>query len=415
MHKVGVAIGDQPVTFAWQDLSLSEDESEHLRRLAEDVTVLGAARSPVVVSIGESGETPVGTWSPITGSQTTDVTEVRAPTADTPAAFDRWHERRRGAATGAPRTAPYVPPATTGVAVAYRHSDDPVAEPPPLDAGHWGDIIVLAVDRAVSDAIPKGPASFAFTRAFRKALLATYAAPGAPGDAPPILRGRGSNAHVAILPLNFVALHDGQGPAARHADGHTLGVAVVLPHELRTRDVSIQRLAVERGLMALCLGIDGQQPIPIEVPRVGNVVVRPLPGGPNTPVTLTESTYRRPSRTWTTVTPIVHSRYLPRRTEGAIYEQVANECRDVGLPEPSRVEVRRQPRHRGAPAHIANRSLPAGWDGPLKGPQSHLDLWFDRPIAGPIVLGRARHFGLGLCLPFDDRSGQVSARGPVTR
>jgi CRISPR-associated protein Csb2 len=26
-------------------------------------------------------------------------------------------------------------------------------------------------------------------------------------------------------------------------------------------------------------------------------------------------------------------------------------------------------------------------------------LTFERPVVGPILLGRARHFGLGLCLP----------------
>jgi CRISPR-associated protein Csb2 len=98
----------------------------------------------------------------------------------------------------------------------------------------------------------------------------------------------------------------------------------------------------------------------------------------------------------------VHSRYLPRKGEQALYEQVAAECSDVGLPAPARIAVRRGSRFRGAPGVIAARSLPPSWTGPLRGPQAHLDLWFEQPVRGPVLLGRARHFGLGLCLPFDD-------------
>jgi CRISPR-associated protein Csb2 len=32
-------------------------------------------------------------------------------------------------------------------------------------------------------------------------------------------------------------------------------------------------------------------------------------------------------------------------------------------------------------------------------PFSHLELTFDHAVAGPVVVGRGRHFGLGLCAP----------------
>ncbi|MGO9793018.1 MAG: type I-U CRISPR-associated protein Csb2 [Solirubrobacteraceae bacterium] len=76
------------------------------------------------------------------------------------------------------------------------------------------------------------------------------------------------------------------------------------------------------------------------------------------------------------------------------------------FPAPARVAVRRVPRFRGAPGRVDARTLPDSWKGPMRGPRAHLDLWFEEPIRGPVLLGRARHFGLGLCLPFrDDTSG----------
>jgi CRISPR-associated protein Csb2 len=239
----------------------------------------------------------------------------------------------------------------------------------------------------------------------RKALLDTYGPEGAPEEAPAILRGRDGEPHAAFVPLSFVAAPEPRGtrrpPASRRsafADGRTLGVAVILPHPARVPDVVRQRLEVEAGLSRL-LGLTTHEAAPVHVPGVGPVWLG-LPDRLRD--TLREARYRRPSTRWSTVTPLVHSRYLPRKSEQALYEQVAAECSDVGLTAPARIAVRRGPRFRGAPASIDARRLPASWTGPLRGPQAHLDLWFDEPVSGPVLLGRARHFGLGLCLPFED-------------
>ena len=142
-----------------------------------------------------------------------------------------------------------------------------------------------------------------------------------------------------------------------------------------------------------------RDPIAIRVPGVGPIWLA-LPDNRRIAETLREARYRRASRRWSTVTPLVHSRYLPRKNEQALFEQIAAECADVGLPAPARITVRRSSRFRGAPGSISAKGLPESWTGPLRGPQAHLDLWFDEPVRGPILLGRARHFGVGLCLPF---------------
>jgi len=43
--------------------------------------------------------------------------------------------------------------------------------------------------------------------------------------------------------------------------------------------------------------------------------------------------------------------------------------------------------------------IPTEWIGPLQGPRSHVRITFDRPVVGPVILGKASHFGVGLCLP----------------
>ena len=51
VHKVGVAIGCTPIKFEWPDLTLDDDVLEVLGELVEEVTVLGTARSPVLVGV----------------------------------------------------------------------------------------------------------------------------------------------------------------------------------------------------------------------------------------------------------------------------------------------------------------------------------------------------------------------------
>jgi CRISPR-associated protein Csb2 len=408
VHKVGVAIGDLPVTFTWPDLELGVADEERLRRAADDVTFVGTSRSPVLASVTTTADTrqaPFAAWRPIAGREAVAATEpvpVRVPDAGTIAQLDTWHARRSAPVlrSGAPTKAPLVVAPRLGSVVEYSHDRDPHTLPV-LDPRHWGDMLVLSLSGAT---VPKAPASFALARAMRKALLDTYADPGQEGEAPPILRGRRGEPHAAFVPLSFVAAPAHGSVAAEHADGHVLGIAVLLPHPSRVSDLDTQRDAVISGapidagtrVGGLLSLIGGAR---VLVPGVGAVELTSPTGRPR--ATLQESRYRRASAYWTTITPLVHSRYRTRKDAAALYDQVAAECRDVGLPAPAEVSVRRTARLRGAPNHISAKGLPASWTGPLKGPQAHLDLSFERPIEGPVLLGRARHFGLGLCLPVD--------------
>ena len=39
-------------------------------------------------------------------------------------------------------------------------------------------------------------------------------------------------------------------------------------------------------------------------------------------------------------------------------------------------------------------------------PYSHVELWFEERVAGPVVIGAGRQRGLGLCAPIDDANGR---------
>ncbi len=391
VHKGGIAIGEHRVSFAWPDVELTDAQLDVLTAVVADLTFLGTSRSPVVASVRTDPGAPQPSWRPTTASQGS--TDVRVPDERTLAILDRWHERRSAplARNGAPARAPLVTVPRLGSVVAYRHDADPVPIAA-LDPQTWGDMLVL---RVVGDVTPMARATFAVARATRKALLDTYASPGSPGEAPSVLRGRGGEPHAAFVPLSFIA-EPGAGSAGDRADGHVVGVAILLPHESRLPDVLAQREEVVAGLVRLMGGVD------VRVPGVGPIQLN-TPDDARPLWSLQEGRYRSESVRWTTAIPLVHSRYATRKGPEALLEQVTAECRDVGLPGPVQVEVRRGARLRGAPDRIDATALPASWTGPLKGPHAHLDLWFDRPVAGPVVLGRARHFGLGLCLPFSER------------
>jgi CRISPR-associated protein Csb2 len=119
--------------------------------------------------------------------------------------------------------------------------------------------------------------------------------------------------------------------------------------------------------------------------------------------TLSKLRYVAPARFWATVTPVVHSRWQKGEGTDALAAQVRADCAHVGLPDPVGIERLRTSALCGG----GNRVIPVledlrpEWRRSAQGPRSHLLLEFDREVVGPILLGKARHFGLGLCLPIE--------------
>lgn len=453
VHKGGVAIGDLPVEVRWEGLEMSETDRVLLGALLEEVTFLGTSRSPVIARLldaaleGESasqgdgdreaaspdpasvpgaervrGSTHIPLWEPGSGVGRGDA-DVRVPNALLLRAFDQRHDARRSTGKKPVTAGDHVPTVAMGNVVPYvLRSRRLVAEAAaPLDPRQWGDMIVLEIDpegahvpspgrsrsgadrRDRTELRPKAGAGFLLARAFREALLGAYGAIGTPEEAPPVLYGHGDEPHAAIVPLPFVgSITRSSGPKDHEllhtipADGIVRGIAVLLPHEDRLPDVALQAERVKQGLLRFVTG-DRRW---IDVPGAGRVFLR-LPN-PDRPLlqTLRDARYRRPSRVWETVLPVVHAHRRTAKGPRGLLRQVAADCAHVGLPEPLAVEVLERAPLGGAPDRLVpDRLVPPDWRGPLDGPRSHLRITFERPVLGPVILGRARHFGVGLCLP----------------
>jgi len=104
------------------------------------------------------------------------------------------------------------------------------------------------------------------------------------------------------------------------------------------------------------------------------------------------------SAVWQSVTPYLHPWHVKKRF--GIEDQLRRECQARGLPEPIRLErleqVRVGHRHRG-PIHFRRFRSKRG----LEQPDRLGSFWrviFPEPIAGPLALGFACHFGMGLFL-----------------
>jgi CRISPR-associated protein Csb2 len=96
-----------------------------------------------------------------------------------------------------------------------------------------------------------------------------------------------------------------------------------------------------------------------------------------------------PSRRWTSVTPVVLDRF-PRK--GAVESEVIRSVLQAGLPEPVEVAVSLAPLLPGG-VPMRSADLPDSLRARLF---RHVSLVFDRPVAGPILLGAGRYLGVGV-------------------
>lgn len=194
------------------------------------------------------------------------------------------------------------------------------------------------------------------------------------GDgAPSVVHGH-DGPHVALVPLPAVG--------HRHADGRVPGFGIAVPRRLELGD----RTALDRALLRL----DGLR---FRVGPAEYVVQRVRPDE-ELPRTLDPHAWVRPDRFWASVSPVVMDQYPRRTLEAAAV--VARSVVRLGLPEPRRVRVETFSAVPGAPAvmHFDVRR-----EGQPKRPAFHVALEFDNEVAGPLILGQLRHFGIGLLRP----------------
>ena len=230
----------------------------------------------------------------------------------------------------------------------------------------WGELFALRASPAeLRDAVRLGEALRAATMSH------------APERMSPVLHGHAPVPHAAWLTLPNVG-HE-------HADGRVLGLGMLLPRGLSEAD---RTEAVSALAQVARIG------------RAGDVCVRRPAAHEQVPAKLTHRGWGRKGRSWATATPIVLERH-PRRGQ-SLASLIADTCERWGYPRPAAVEVSQYSQLRGVP--------PARTFRPRRGGRwTHATLHWDKPVRGPVLLGRDQHFGLGLCHTID-ASGQVTRR-----
>jgi len=200
-------------------------------------------------------------------------------------------------------------------------------------------------------------------------VLSGHRANGAPSVRP----------HVAFAALPYVA--DAQvGP--KYADGHLLGVVVMLPQGIDGAD----RLSILRAIGAV---------EELRLGRMGEWRLERMP--PDPPLHgLRQHTWTHPSVHWASATPIVLDRFPKNPYGSEAADIIASSCERIGLPRPV-AKAGRFSALLGVPPSdafdaLAKRGMPPRF-------HVHADLIFPTPVRGPVLIGAGRYRGFGLCRP----------------
>jgi CRISPR-associated protein Csb2 len=231
--------------------------------------------------------------------------------------------------------------------------------------------------------------------AIRKELLRRYGP-----DAPEWISGHDAaglpskQPRPAYLPLGFVD--------REHADGHLLGVALVVPRDFEHTERLFDLLGTHNGR--------NRHEIEAGVPYLSVQVVNPhsedreegdlelefdeRPEG-RREFTLKSFTWTHPNQIWKTVTPLMLPQFPRRRL--SIEDVVAKACVDSGYPAPGSVRVGKAPFMRGVPHSKSFHVRPR--EGCPPRPLTHAVIEFPVPVRGPVLIGAGRYFGYGACRP----------------
>lgn len=356
------------VQFLWPNLALANQHLlERLNELAQRVPYLGRSTSTVLMHVRQIGtsEPPEGLDVFVPGTLQDFEMRVRVPYPGYTDELNALHDAGLPAwqaSDGGRAAQPYRRLTVGGV---RRETPTPAVLPV---HSHYRDLVVLRfVDRR-----PDGRLTSLFTAALRSHVMSQTVDP-----LPLALHGHGIDGqpHVAYLGLPVCG--------SPHADGHLVGLAVAIPHMDEQ-----ERRHVIRGV----LGVTGDARIPLRVPGIrGDVALVYRPDEPR-PLAATASAWVRASRQWVTATPIVLDRY-PKN--GDLSAGVAHSFALAGLPEPVQVEVSTAAMTEGG-VQMLPRDLPRRARGRVF---CHARVTFDRPVAGPLLVGAGRYFGVGLLKP----------------
>jgi CRISPR-associated protein Csb2 len=243
--------------------------------------------------------------------------------------------------------------------------------------------------------------TLALTRTLREAIIARC-----PEPVPESISGHAKDGsasaspHIAFLPLPFV----GQ----RYADGHLLGVAIALSRDISEAD----RKQLGKAIDAIAdvpqdksegagLGFDAAR-----FPGLGQWRLVQQGIFDAIAVNLRVDTWTassQPCRQWASVTPVVFDQHGKSRSKAAYLDECAQSVRDSV----SRVVLGATAQQVKVAAISSVRGVPSAREFPrLKRKDGserrhmHVEIHFDRPVVGPLLIGAGRYRGYGLCRPI---------------
>ncbi|MHB1611923.1 MAG: type I-G CRISPR-associated protein Csb2 [Sulfobacillus sp.] len=344
---------DTPGYWTWPDAEMGE-HAVAMKRLVEGVARLGA--SPSFVRLWLESQPPAATLIPAPTSAENSVA-VRVPHIGRLQSLEHAFAVNRRPGFSIPIT--YAPP--NAVVPAKQVAVSP-----------WAFTYFLKFDHPVRDDIAQG---LVWTEALRRAVLSRA---GELGDIPQALHGHAKLGHCA-----FVAVPD---VGYTHSDGHLIGVAVLLPSNLTTRD----REAIYPVLARV-------NHVVVRGQAIGLTPITSLPSN-RVPVGLRSERWSGSGEgtiDWVSVTPVVFDRFPKNRRK--ILPVIQTMAQWAGLPEVLDAQL------------IHGTSIAGGVFAqdfmterrPSATPHfvSHMSVLFAQPVHGPILMGQLRNFGLGLFIP----------------
>ena len=215
-------------------------------------------------------------------------------------------------------------------------------------------------------------ATLTFTEALRGALIAVASEQG---SLLPEIHGHQEGPHCAYLPLPFSGW--------QHASGFIMGAAIALPRGTTP--------ALRQKIYQIIAGLNH-----VAVPTFGPW--QPGPVGADVPLNLQPSTWIGPATTWATLTPVVLKHRPSVKFERPLERMIGDYCTAAGLPQPTEVRAGRYPFLPNVPPAYDFRLRRKSIE-PEERFAAHAMLRFSQPVKGPVLLGKLRHFGLGLLRP----------------
>lgn len=227
-----------------------------------------------------------------------------------------------------------------------------------------------------------------------------------------ILRPAISGRRVAAVAAAFKAAvlkryterHETESPSVLHGHGYG-ATGYDLARYLSFPDVGHSRARGRIHAVALWLPADCDETLVQAVRETVHSIRRLAGPGVNVgadvwghqqrPFAAQPRRWTRSSRRWATVFPAIHERHVE-----VTLEEVSRWCDHAGLPQPAAFRSSRAPLVEGG---VSLTPIEVHRPGKPQRPYSHVELLFDEPVTGPVVIGSGRQRGLGLCMPVDDR------------